>query len=600
MIVSQRTFSTPGIIGILPILTWVFLQDLNGNNNLREIARLSREFRYKDLKKATNNFRHKLGSGRSGSVFKGILDDGTPVAVKIVVHVEYGKRIFEAEISTIASVQHVNLVRLCGYCSPMKESWGAFFIVYDLFPKGSLDNWIFPQRGSQIGQCFIMEIEILHLDLKPENILLDDKFRAVLSDFGLSRLMKEDEGSVIRTIIRGTAGYMTPECHLGDHGISEKCDIFSYGKVLMDLFFGRYVCLDDKGNDISINGGNSILEQQTFHSFILEKLTQSKILDLIDHRLMNDGKVNEKEASCLVHAALCCLEEDPKKWPGDMRQVINMLQVWKLDGIGSFEQHFESQNEDSNLGMIAGFAREFLYEELETATNDFSDRLGDGWSGSVFRGKLDDGTLVAVKTVERKGYGEQEFKAEISAIASIQHVHLMRLRGYSSRITETCGVFSMVYDLFPNRSLAVWIFDGAEDLCLSWTLRYKVAIDVVKALAYLHHDCHPRILHLDINLDHILLDGSFRAVLYDFGFFELMMKDKKRMCTSFSGTKAYMGPEWFTGDGVLEKCDIFSFGKVLLDLFFGEPYACLDQNGKDIHLRSGNSQLEQRAFHAFM
>ncbi|KAF6164355.1 hypothetical protein GIB67_037512 [Kingdonia uniflora] len=360
---------------------------MNEQSYMRELARLPKEFSYQDLKVATNNFspEEKLGSGGSGSVFKGILKDGSLVAVKRVELAEYGKQVFEAEISTIASVRHVHLVRLRGYCSYVTEMGGVFFVIYDLLPNGSLDTWIFPGTGGEAGRFLSWKLRykvavevaralvylhqdccphILHLDIKPENILLDEKLRAVLSDFGLSKLTNEDENEVHTKMIRGTAGYMAPEWFMGNL-ISDKCDIYSYGKVLLDLFFGqRYVCLDQNGEDIYIKHGNSALEQRTFHAFMWDKLTQSNLVHLIDKRLMDDGKVDELEAKSLIHVALCCLDEDPKKRPVDMRHVLRMLEAGKQNETGA---------------MVDRFAREFSIEKAhQSGTPSGSDLLPEG------------------------------------------------------------------------------------------------------------------------------------------------------------------------------------------------------------------------------
>ncbi|KAF6138168.1 hypothetical protein GIB67_011008 [Kingdonia uniflora] len=318
----------------------------NECKNLGELAGVPTVFCFEDLKMATNNFQDKLGSGGSGFVFKGVLNDGTLVAVKRVQHVTLGERIYVGEVSALANVKHVHLVTLRGYCIHMTEMGKVFFIVYDLLPNGSLDDWIFSRTGgptsrylSWKSRCRIVvdvaealaylhhdcSPQILHLDVKPDNILLDNNFRGVLSDFGLSRLMQNDVGTVFSTI-RGTLGYIAPGWN---YGISVKCDIYSYGKVLLDIFFGkRYVCLNLEGIDIykrHSEGGNSEREQRIFHAFMWKRLRQCKIMDLIDKRLVENEEVDEREAICLVYAALSCLQDEPELRPHDMREVIDIL-----------------------------------------------------------------------------------------------------------------------------------------------------------------------------------------------------------------------------------------------------------------------------------
>ncbi|KAF6145675.1 hypothetical protein GIB67_002769 [Kingdonia uniflora] len=429
-------------------------------NNQTQVTRLNREFQYKDLRKATNNFRDKLGGGMSGSVYKGKLDDGTLVAVKKIEGEANGQRVFQAEISIIEIVDHAHLVCLRGYCSHITQTEGTFFIVYDLFTNGSLENWIFSRKAGQNGeflswkQSYRVAIEvakalshlhhdcsqrILHLDIKPENVLLDEDFRAILSDFGLSKLMSKDKSKTHITE-RGTYGYKAPS-----------------GTWLMGY----------QRNVISI-----IMEQQTFHAFMWEKLTQMKHVDLIDKRLMANGEVDENEASCLVYVALCCLEEDPKRRPGDMRHVVDMLEGRKLDGTDISTKVFPYKEYD-NQRNVARFCREFRHKELKMATNDFRKKLGSGGSRSVFKGILNDGTQVAVKRVQSTIHGEQEFQ-EVSEIASLEHAHFVHLRGYCRHVMEAGNVSLFVYDFFSNGSLDYWIFPWKGEFSY-WGLRYKVA-----------------------------------------------------------------------------------------------------------------------------
>ncbi|XP_058074559.1 probable receptor-like protein kinase At5g20050 [Magnolia sinica] len=239
--------------------------------------------------------------------------------------------------------------------------------------------------------------------------------------------------------------------------------------------------------------------------------------------------------------------------------------------------------EYSFLRRVAGLPSKFRYEELEAATDNFQALLGRGASASVFKGILDDGTPVAVKRIEGVEHGDREFRAEVTAIASVQHVNLVRLLGYCCVID---GPRFLVYEFVHNGSLDGWIFPqgncrGGRDDCLSWSLRYRVAIDVAKALAYLHHDCRSRVLHLDVKPENILLNENFRAQVSDFGLSKLMGRDESRVVTTVRGTRGYLAPEWLLENGISEKSDVYSYGMVLLELVGGRRNVCLVGNGNN-------------------
>ncbi|XP_028100807.1 probable receptor-like protein kinase At5g20050 [Camellia sinensis] len=246
----------------------------------------------------------------------------------------------------------------------------------------------------------------------------------------------------------------------------------------------------------------------------------------------------------------------------------------------------ELRIEYSFLRKVAGVPTKFRYRELEEATDGFQSLVGRGSSASVFKGILNDGTSVAVKRIEGEERGDREFRSEVAAIASVQHVNLVRLIGYCCVPT---GPRFLVYEFIRKGSLDKWIFPQSENRsnrgggggCLSWDLRCRVAIDVAKALSYLHHDCRSRILHLDVKPENILLDENHRALVSDFGLSRLMGKDESRVVTTIRGTKGYLAPEWLLEHGISEKCDIYSFGMVLLEIIGGRRNVCVIDNRND-------------------
>ncbi|KAG2713236.1 hypothetical protein I3760_04G167700 [Carya illinoinensis] len=305
---------------------------------LRKVAGLPTKFRYRELEEATDNFRSFLGQGASATVFKGILNDGTAVAVKRINGEERGEKEFRSEVAAIANVQHVNLVHLLGYCSNPGE---PRFLVYEFFPNGSLDCWIFTrkERLNRRGGCLSWNLRyrvaidiakalsylhhdcrsrILHLDVKPENILLDENYRGIVADFGLSKLMGKDQSRVLTTL-RGTKGYLAPEWLL-EQGVSEKSDIYSYGMVLLEMIGGcRNVCLIEDNKD------RSERKWQYFPKIVNQKMREGKLMEVVDRRLVEDGGIDEKEVRRLVCVALWCIQEKARLRPS-MARVVEMLE----------------------------------------------------------------------------------------------------------------------------------------------------------------------------------------------------------------------------------------------------------------------------------
>ncbi|XP_024545223.1 G-type lectin S-receptor-like serine/threonine-protein kinase SD2-5 [Selaginella moellendorffii] len=176
---------------------------------------------------------------------------------------------------------------------------------------------------------------------------------------------------------------------------------------------------------------------------------------------------------------------------------------------------------------------QFSYHDLKMATRNFDPELtlGAGGFGSVFKGELADGSLVAVKKMDVKiqgsSKGHSQFKAEGPAAL-------------------------LVYEFMPNGSLDKWIFTkndddkggGSANLLLNWNQRHSIAIDVARGLTYLHEGCRKQVLHLDIKPQNILLDENLRARISDFGLSKLAEWGKSQVVTVMRGTPGYMAPEW--------------------------------------------------------
>ncbi|CAA0820761.1 receptor-like protein kinase 4 [Striga hermonthica] len=221
---------------------------------------------------------------------------------------------------------------------------------------------------------------------------------------------------------------------------------------------------------------------------------------------------------------------------------------------------------DSDNTIQATNLRLFSYKELHSATKGFSQMLGHGGFGAVFRGELADSSVVAVKRLERPGSGEKEFRAEVCTIGSIQHVNLVRLRGFCSEGSHRL----LVYEFMPNGALSTYLRRGSAVVPnLSWEDRFRVAVGTARGIAYLHEECRSCIIHCDIKPENILLDEGFAARVSDFGLAKLMGRDFSRVVATMRGTWGYVAPEWISGVAITTKADVYSYGMTLLELLGG-------------------------------
>ncbi|GAB2277327.1 hypothetical protein Dimus_012033 [Dionaea muscipula] len=216
-----------------------------------------------------------------------------------------------------------------------------------------------------------------------------------------------------------------------------------------------------------------------------------------------------------------------------------------------------------------GWGHWFTLRDLEIATNRFSKEnvLGEGGYGVVYRGRLINGSPVAVKKIlNNMGQAEKEFRVEVEAIGHVRHKNLVRLLGYCMEGTHRM----LVYEYVNNGNLEQWLHGAMRQHGhLTWEARMKVLLGTSKALAYLHEAIEPKVVHRDIKSSNILLDDEFNAKVSDFGLAKLLGAGKSHVTTRVMGTFGYVAPEYANTGLLNEKSDVYSFGVVLLEAITG-------------------------------
>ncbi|XP_021298186.1 probable receptor-like protein kinase At1g80640 [Herrania umbratica] len=207
------------------------------------------------------------------------------------------------------------------------------------------------------------------------------------------------------------------------------------------------------------------------------------------------------------------------------------------------------------------------YQLLEVATNNFheSNVLGEGGRGRVYKARFDEKFLAAVKKLDGGGQdAEREFENEVDWLVKIQHQNIVSLLGYCIHGEMRL----LVYEMMQNGSLESQLHGPTQGSALTWHLRMKIAIDVARALEYLHEHCSPPVVHRDIKSSNILLDSNFNAKLSDFGLAVTTGAQNKNV--KLSGTLGYVAPEYLLEGKLTDKSDVYAFGVVLLELLIGK------------------------------
>uniref|UniRef100_A0ACD5WTP1 Uncharacterized protein n=1 Tax=Avena sativa TaxID=4498 RepID=A0ACD5WTP1_AVESA len=319
------------------------------------------------------------------------------------------------------------------------------------------------------------------------------------------------------------------------------CTAYSYNNSICSVWHGKLLGVNLK----------DVIESTSEDTLYLRLAAKDEAILPKDKRKPNVGLVTAATVSSFV-----------------LLMLMLVLVIWrsKLRWCGS-----PLYRNQGATGIIA-----FRYTDLAHATKNFSEKLGTGGFGSVYKGVLSDSTTIAVKRLDGTRQGEKQFRAEVSSIGLIHHVNLVKLIGFCSQGDNRL----LVYEHMPNGSLDGHLFKS-NGVVLNWDTRYQIVLGIARGISYLHQSCCECIIHCDIKPENILLDASFFPKVADFGMATFVGRNFSRVLTTFRGTVGYLAPEWLSGVAVTAKVDVYSFGMVLFEIISGRrnlPEEHIDSN----------------------
>ncbi|CAN6207246.1 unnamed protein product [Urochloa humidicola] len=302
-----------------------------------------RSFSWKELYQATNGFEKLLGKGSFGEVYKGTIRSPHPhpIAVKKLIDSnDYSEQEFTNEVQSIGQIHHRNLVRMIGYCKQGKHR----MLVFEFMPGGSLRNFLFnPERRppwhwrAEAALAIARGLEylhdgcaapIIHCDIKPDNILLDDHGVPRITDFGISKLLGNQQVHTTVTHVRGTRGYIAPEWLRGDARVDTKADVYSFGVVLLEMICCRR-CQEPVVDGLSKGEDDDDDETVTLFGWAAQLVSAQRTeLMLQGDAGVDDTIENMERVERFARVALWCIEPNPLLRP-TMHQVVQMLETNK-------------------------------------------------------------------------------------------------------------------------------------------------------------------------------------------------------------------------------------------------------------------------------
>ncbi|GJS59469.1 wall-associated receptor kinase-like protein 6 [Tanacetum coccineum] len=330
--------------------------------------------------------------------------------------------------------------------------------------------------------------------------------------------------------------------------------------------------LERHGRDGSC--GSAFLVDQRFYLFIYKPCLQKKSSE--SRKRVSGGVllgVSISMVAVFLVAIICVFYKIIKKTE-DKRQ---RKRFFKRNG-----GLLLKQQEEADPSLVDNTIH-FTSSELEKATDNFNENriLGRGGQGTVYKGMLVDGRIVAVKKSKVVDESQlEQFINEVVILSQVNHRNVVKLLGCC---LET-DVPLLVSEFISNGNLYDYIHNESNELTLSLNMRLKLATEIAGALTYLHSATSIPIYHRDIKTTNILLDEKYRAKVSDFGTSRFVSVDQTHLTTVVKGTFGYLDPEYFRSSKFTEKSDVYSFGVVLIELLTGEKPISSTGSGDHISL----------------
>ncbi|KAF5812843.1 putative protein kinase RLK-Pelle-CrRLK1L-1 family [Helianthus annuus] len=526
-------------------------------------------FSLAEIQAATKTFDDEqlLGEGGFGKVYKGhicIAETSQVVAIKRLSSIsEQGELEFRSEIEAISKLRHHNLVSLIGFCDDNKE----MILVYEYMPNGTLYhhlhkddtplNWV--QRltiaiGAARGLEHLhkgdgMKQGIIHRDVKSSNILLDENWDAVISDFGLSKIVPIDRS--VYTGAKGTFGYMDPD-YFYTGKLTWGTDVYAFGVVLFELLSGRIAVDLSKGEESSlVRWAQKCVKDRKFDQLVDANIKGTiyvkclgRFAKIADRCLHSDLK--ERPTMTEVVASLKELQQIQKKWDNAAKSSITTVFSWMIPKFRTSTKENQDQrrtcsptNTGNNLDqasltnkeIVARDLKVFTIDEMRRATRGFAEDACLGtWSyGDVYKGWLDktyflsksnNGMPVLIKSLcWNKTLKLDKAKLELEILKEFSHPNLVKLIGYCLSHKQ----LFLVNEFLPNGNFEDRLFSGAIAQ-LPLVTKVKIAVGIARGIVFLHNsrDYVTTYLHWGgtssmfwLDKRKILLDEDFTPKLSD-------------------------------------------------------------------------------------